>query len=150
MPKVKTDTWIPVSTRLPKEEINPITDDYCEYMVTVELSGGRRDIRYYKFGDGHWWHFGQCMDKYVVAWKERGTPWEDEDKINNKTDKQETKMELEMPYGKVVITTPEEAIYFIKNACNKCPRYYICSGNKAKKCINKKQAAIDAFFNTEG
>lgn len=52
---------------LPEEKINPITQDYYAYPVTVEINGAR-DVRYYKFGRGHWWHGPAHMDHYVKAW----------------------------------------------------------------------------------
>lgn len=69
----KTGEWIPCSERLPEGKVNPISNDYYEYPVTVALSGGL-DVKYYKFGDGHWWHSGKCMDDYVIAWIPRPEP----------------------------------------------------------------------------
>ena len=63
----KIGEWIPCSERLPEEKINPITNDFYEYQVTFK-NGDVTDIRHYKFGDNHWWSFGQNMDKYVTAW----------------------------------------------------------------------------------
>lgn len=71
------NAWIPCSERLPEEKINPITDDYYEYPVTA-LFGKNRDVRYYKFGGGHWWHGFQIIDKYVVAWQPLLESWEGE------------------------------------------------------------------------
>lgn len=67
--------WIPVNERLPEEEINPVTSDYYEYECTADWGYGRTDIRYYKFGEGHWWHGGGCVDNYVTAWCERPKPY---------------------------------------------------------------------------
>lgn len=64
----KIGEWIPCSERLPEEKINPITNDFYEYQVTFK-SENVTDIRHYKFGDNHWWSFGQNMDKYVTAWQ---------------------------------------------------------------------------------
>ena len=60
--------WIPCSERLPEERINPITNDFQEYNVTFS-DGEIFDTRHYKFGNGHWWNFGENMDGYVLAWQ---------------------------------------------------------------------------------
>ncbi len=67
--------WIPCSERLPENKVNPISNDYYEYPVTMKFSKCV-DVRYYKYGDGHWWYGGQCMDDYVVAWMPKPEPWE--------------------------------------------------------------------------
>lgn len=59
---------------LPEEKINPITNDFCEYQVTFK-SDDATDIRHYKFGNGHWWNCGECMDKYVIAWRQNIDPY---------------------------------------------------------------------------
>lgn len=59
---------------LPEEKINPITKDFCEYQVTFK-SDDVTDIRHYKFGNGHWWNCGECMDKYVIAWRKDIEPY---------------------------------------------------------------------------
>ena len=66
--------WIPVEERLPEEKINPVTGDWYKYPVTVEIVG-RRDVRYYVFGKGHWWNGPECMDKYVIAWMDVTEPY---------------------------------------------------------------------------
>ena len=68
--------WIPVTERLPKEGVNPITDDFYEYQCTFQLNGVT-DVRHYKFGRGHWWHFGEVFDDYVTAWMERPEPYKE-------------------------------------------------------------------------
>lgn len=68
------DGWIPVEERLPEEKINPVTGDWYKYPVTVEIVG-RRDVRYYVFGKGHWWNGPECMDKYVIAWMDVTEPY---------------------------------------------------------------------------
>ena len=67
--------WISVNDFLPEERENPITMDYYQYPVTFQ-NGDVTDIRYYKFGDGHWWHGSQMMDKYVTAWMPLPKPYE--------------------------------------------------------------------------
>lgn len=69
----KTD-WIPCKNALPEEAINPITQDFYEYEVTYR-SDDIRDVRHYKFGNGHWWHGPQIMDQSVTAWKRRSKPY---------------------------------------------------------------------------
>ncbi len=59
--------WISVADHLPEEKTNPVTRDYYQYPVTY-VNGEVRDIRYYKFGKGHWWNWSEIMDKYVTAW----------------------------------------------------------------------------------
>ena len=73
----QADKWIPVSSgRLPEEKVNPFTGDYCEYECTADFGCGGLDIRYYKFGRGHWHENGDCLDKYVTAWRERPEPYD--------------------------------------------------------------------------
>lgn len=72
----KTGEWIPVEERLPEEKVNPVTNDYYAYPVTVNISG-TVDVRYYGFGNGHWWNNSPFpADEYVVAWMDRPEPWE--------------------------------------------------------------------------
>jgi hypothetical protein len=73
--------WIPVSERLPEERENPITMDYYQYPVTFQ-NGSVTDIRYYKFGDGHWWHGSQKMDEYVIAWQPLPKPYNPQERSN--------------------------------------------------------------------
>lgn len=77
---VKGIEWIPIGEGypLPEEKINPITQDYYAYPVTVEINGVR-DVRYYKFGRGHWWHGPAHMDHYVKAWLPVPDPYADPD-----------------------------------------------------------------------
>lgn len=58
----------------PEEKINPVTKDFFEYQVTFK-SDDVTDIRHYKFGNGHWWNYGECMDKYVIAWRHNIEPY---------------------------------------------------------------------------
>ena len=70
--------WISVKDRLPEEGINPVTDDYWVYPVTFHSVGHGRDVydvRYYKFGDGHWWNGPAKMDEFVTAWMDRPVPY---------------------------------------------------------------------------
>jgi len=59
--------WIPCSERLPGEKENPITFDYMQYPVMVNIDG-KSDVRYYYFGNGHWRLGFQIMDEYVTHW----------------------------------------------------------------------------------
>ena len=59
--------WIDVKDFLPEERENPITMDFYEYPCTYK-NGDVCEVRYYKFGDGHWWHGPEIMDEYVTAW----------------------------------------------------------------------------------
>lgn len=52
---------------LPCEKINPYTKDFYAYPV-LYVCEDVVDIRYFKFGNGSWWYWGQCMDAYVKAW----------------------------------------------------------------------------------
>ena len=69
--------WILCSERLPEEKTNPVTNDYYVYPVTFN-SGEITDIRYYSFGNGHWHHGLQIMDKYVTAWMPVPRPYREE------------------------------------------------------------------------
>ena len=74
--------WIPVTERLPEEKISPMTMDYTEYPCVFDGRDGQREVRYYKFGKGHFWHGSGCIDEYVTHWAEPmplpGPPKEDE------------------------------------------------------------------------
>ena len=78
LPSVNPTKWISISERLPEEKINPITRDYYQYPCIFK-SGDVRDIRYYKFGRGHWWNCAQMMDQYVTAWMELPELYEEVD-----------------------------------------------------------------------
>ena len=69
------DVWIPVDERLPEEKINPASQDFYEYQVTAKF-GNVKDVRHYKYGNGHWWHGFSNVDKYVTAWRERPEPYQ--------------------------------------------------------------------------
>lgn len=79
------DGWIPVDERLPEEKINPASRDFYEYQVTAKF-GNVKDVRHYKYGNGHWWH-GFCnVDKYVTAWRESPEPYRPEKEQERKED----------------------------------------------------------------
>lgn len=66
----KIGGWIPCSDRLPDRSVmNPITNDYAEYLCTVCVDGFRtvRPIKFDK--DGCWVNHGMNFDKYVTAWQ---------------------------------------------------------------------------------
>lgn len=62
--------WVPVTERLPEEKISPMTMDYTEYPCVFDGRAGQREVRYYKFGKGHFWHGSGCIDEYVTHWAE--------------------------------------------------------------------------------
>lgn len=62
--------WISVTERLPEEKISPMTMDYTEYPCVFDGRDGQREVRYYKFGKGHFWHGPGCIDEYVTHWAE--------------------------------------------------------------------------------
>lgn len=66
----KIGGWIPCSERLPDRGVmNPITNDYAEYLCTVCVDGFRtvRPIKFDK--DGCWVNHGMNFNKYVTAWQ---------------------------------------------------------------------------------
>ena len=66
----KIGGWIPCSERLPEKGVmNPVTNDYAEYLCTVCVDGFRtvRPIKFDK--DGCWVNHGMNFDKYVTAWQ---------------------------------------------------------------------------------
>lgn len=60
--------WIACEDRLPEEKTNPVTQDFYEYQVTFQCEYAK-DVRHYKFGNGHWWNGPDIMDEYVTAWR---------------------------------------------------------------------------------
>ena len=62
--------WVSVKERLPEEKISPMTIDYTEYPCVFDGRAGQREVRYYKFGKGHFWHGSGCIDEYVTHWAE--------------------------------------------------------------------------------
>lgn len=75
--KNMNDGWISVDERLPEEKINPISRDFYEYQVTAKF-GNAKDVRYYRYGNGHWWNGPGVVDKYVIAWRENPEPYRQE------------------------------------------------------------------------
>ena len=75
--KHMNDGWIPVEERLPEEKVNPISRDYYEYQVTAKF-GNTKDVRYYRYGNGHWWNGPEIVDKYVIAWRGNPEPYSQE------------------------------------------------------------------------
>lgn len=73
-PSARDMGWIPVTDRLPKDGVNPITLDAHVYPVTVDL-GGVTDVRYYSYSRGHWYNGPKIMDYMVLAWMERPEPY---------------------------------------------------------------------------
>ena len=78
------DRWIPCSEGLPEVSINPITNDYVKYNVTIKsrLDGKTvYDTRQYGFGEAsggkHWLYGGQIMDAYVIAWQPLPEPYKE-------------------------------------------------------------------------
>lgn len=69
--------WIPVEVRLPEEKANPVSQDFYEYQVTAKF-GNVKDVRHYKYGNGHWWHGPGIVDKYVIAWRPLPEPYRPE------------------------------------------------------------------------
>ena len=76
----KARKWIPVEERLPEERVNPVSQDFYEYQVTAKF-GDVKDVRHYKYGNGHWWNGPGIVDQYVVAWKENPEPYSPERRI---------------------------------------------------------------------
>lgn len=69
--------WISVEERLPEEKVNSVSQDFYEYQVTAKF-GNVKDVRHYKYGNGHWWHGPGIVDKYVIAWRENPEPYRQE------------------------------------------------------------------------
>ena len=61
--------WIPVTERLPEEKISPMTLDYQVYPC-VFRADEEREVRYYKFGRGHFWNGPGYVDEYITHWAE--------------------------------------------------------------------------------
>ena len=74
--ELKHDRWISCSERLPEERIDPITFNYYEYPCTFKC-GKIAEVRYFKFGEGHWWNGPGIMDKYIIAWRPLLEPYKE-------------------------------------------------------------------------
>ena len=70
--------WIPCSERKPPDEINPHTMDYKLYACSCNF-GVSKDVRAYKYGDGHFWNGPGTVDEYVVAWMPMPEPYKEDD-----------------------------------------------------------------------
>ena len=79
---MNNDGWIPVRERLPEEKVNSVSQDFYEYQVTAKF-GNVKDVRHYKYGNGHWWHGPGIVDKYVIAWRENPEPYRTERSDNH-------------------------------------------------------------------
>ena len=72
--------WIPVTERLPEEQINPNTQDF-EYVLCVTIWG---DVRPFKYGtpigqkEAHFWNGAGYVDAYVTHWMPLPTPPKEE------------------------------------------------------------------------
>lgn len=132
--------WIPVSSgRLPEEKISPITHDYYKYECTFN-SGRVIEVRHYKFGDGHWWHGGGCVDEYITAWRERLEPYKELATDNNVVTKS-GKDNNALTIGDKIRESNENLAEFIKTAtdkciignCRTCPIYKACDQMENKE-----------------
>lgn len=75
--KHMNDGWISVDEQLPEEKVNPVSQDFYEYQVTAKF-GNVKDVRHYKYGNGHWWNGPGIVDKYVITWRENPEPYRPE------------------------------------------------------------------------
>ena len=68
--------WISCSERLPKEKINPNTQNYDWVLCSTTFG----DVRAYHFGRGRFLHGCGDVTQYVIAWMPLPEPYrEDED-----------------------------------------------------------------------
>lgn len=66
---IESKRWVPVKERLPEKGIiDPISNDYVEYLCTLCVDG-KNFVRLVKYDcNGHWVYWGTNFDKNVVAW----------------------------------------------------------------------------------
>ncbi len=74
--KQLNSSWIPVSERLPEENIDNITNDFLAYNVSLKFEYAEC-TRTYKFGRGKWWNHGADMTEYVIAWQPLPQPYKE-------------------------------------------------------------------------
>ena len=72
---IKEQQWIPVTKRLPVENVNSHTMDYQEVICSCVFGNAGKDVRVYKFGNGHFYHGPAIVDHYVTAWMPFPQPW---------------------------------------------------------------------------
>ena len=59
-------------------------------------------------------------------------------------------MKVKMPYGEVEIVTKNDAVQFLRHACDNCYRNNLmtpCSGAMAQKCNDAKDLVVKEFSN---
>ena len=72
--------WTPVTERLPKEKINPYTNDFEPIICSTNFG----DVRVYKYGtpigwnEPHFWNGAGIMDWYVTHWMNLPEPPKEE------------------------------------------------------------------------
>ncbi len=69
--------WIPVSERLPSEEIDKLTRDYTKFIVSLRFEDGTDTVRTLQFGKNIWWHGLNDMTEYVIAWQPLPEPYKE-------------------------------------------------------------------------
>ncbi len=58
---------------LSAEKINLAAGDVCKHQVTFR-GEDRADIQHRKYGNVHWWRYGENMDRYVIAYCAPASP----------------------------------------------------------------------------
>ena len=87
--RATTGGWVPVEERLPEEKINPVSQDFYEYQVTAKFENVK-DVRHYKYGNGHWWNGPGIVDQYVIAWRPSPEPY----RPKNKTEETDWRQDM--------------------------------------------------------